>query len=277
MPGRDPVAIGSRLPYLNFRMTLLDRLFGTPAPATESVQPPAAVPDGQRVYAIGDVHGRRDLLDDLLGQIGKDDKARGKARTTLIFLGDLIDRGPNSRQVIERTTRLAASGEDVRFILGNHEEAFLAALDGREGAMRFFLRVGGIETLKSYGLAEDALFDTPEQVTELALAGIPPGHRAFIAGFEEKIMIGDYLFVHAGIRPGVPIVEQTGTDLRWIREPFLDHRGAHPHVIVHGHTISTEVDDRGNRIGIDTGAYHSGRLTALGLEGTDRWLLQTGP
>ena len=254
-------------------MTLLDRLFGSPANEAERTP---MLPAGQRVYAIGDVHGRRDLLDELLDLIAQDEQARAPADTCLIFLGDLIDRGPNSRQVIERATRLTATGKRVRFILGNHEEAFLAALDGREGAMRFFLRVGGVETLTSYGISEEKLFDTPEAVTELALERVPAGHRVFIAGFEEKIEIGDYLFVHAGIRPGVPIEEQTGTDLRWIREPFLDHGDAHPRMIVHGHTISAAVEERSNRIGIDTGAYNSGQLTALGLEGDRRWLLQTG-
>ena len=255
-------------------MTLLGRLFGSPAAIPEMAS--ASVPDGQRVYAIGDIHGRRDLLDELIEAIDRDAAARGDAQTSLIFLGDLIDRGPDSRAVIERAMALAEASDAVRFIFGNHEEAFLAALHRREEAMRFFLRIGGAETLKSYGVTDAELLDTPEAITALARERVPPEHREFIAAFEDKVVIGDYLFVHAGIRPGVPIDYQAETDLRWIREPFLDHGGRHPHVVVHGHTISDEVEDKGNRIGIDTGAYESGRLTALGLEGERRWLLATG-
>ena len=253
--------------------SLLRRLFRSP----EAPPPPAArVPEGRRVYAIGDVHGRLDLLDQLLAMIDADEYARGPAETTLVFLGDLIDRGPDSRGVVERALRIAEGDGDVRFLMGNHEEVFLAAMDGREGAMRFFVRIGGAETLESYGFNENELFETSEAMQALAEARIPAEHRTFIAGFEDRIEVGDYLFVHAGIRPGVPIDEQTGGDLRWIREPFLDHAGPHDRVIVHGHTIRPEVEDKGCRIGIDTGAYHSGRLTALGLEGGRRWLLATG-
>lgn len=246
------------------------------APA-EAPAPPATVPPGTRVYAIGDVHGRLDLLDRLLTAIDADDAARGPAETLLVFLGDLIDRGPDSAGVVARAMALAASGRAVRFIKGNHEEVFLAALAGREGTMRFFLRIGGEETLASYDIAGDEFRDADhDELTALAQARVPEAHWAFLDGFEDQVEVGDYLFVHAGVRPGVPLAEQDPADLRWIREPFLAHEGGHGRVIVHGHTIAPEVEERGNRIGIDTGAYASDRLTALGLEGGARWLLDTG-
>jgi serine/threonine protein phosphatase 1 len=241
-----------------------------PAPAA------ALVPQGTRVYAIGDIHGRLDLLDDLLFRIEADDRARGGAETQLIFLGDLIDRGPNSAGVVQRALELEQSGRPVRFLMGNHEEVFLKALDGSLEALRFFIKIGGRATILSYGFDEGEYgrlhFD--ELLPEL-IARVPSEHVAFLKRFEDRIAIGDYLFVHAGIRPRVPIEEQVGGDLRWIRSEFLDFRGDHGAVVVHGHTITDTVEERANRIGIDTGAFASGRLTALGLEGAERWYLAT--
>jgi len=241
--------------------------------------PPAfrpVVPEGRRVYAIGDIHGRRDLLDRLLAQIDADDAARGPAETTLIFLGDLIDRGPDSRGVVERAMALKASGGDVRFLMGNHEEVFLQSFEGDEGVMRFFLRIGGEQTLNSYGIHGEEFRDANfEELIALARTRVPIEHCLFLAAFENAIEIGDYLFVHAGIRPGVAVAEQSTRDLRWIRGDFLNHEGAHEHVVVHGHTIYETVIERENRIGIDTGAYESDVLTALALEGDERWFLDT--
>jgi serine/threonine protein phosphatase 1 len=234
----------------------------------------SAIPHGRRVYAIGDVHGRLDLLDDLLERIAIDDRDRGQADTQILFLGDLLDRGPQSREVVDRAMALVEGGIPVRFLMGNHEEVLLTALEGREGAMRFFIRIGGDKTLHSYGITgteyRDASF---EDLVELARQRIPAEHIAFLASFEDQVEIGDYLFVHAGIRPGVPFEEQKPSDLRWIREEFLGHPGDHGRIIVHGHTVTEAVEERHNRIGIDTGAYASGRLTALGLEGSERWYL----
>lgn len=238
--------------------------------------PPAAIPAGQRIYAIGDVHGRRDLLDDLLFRIDADDRARGAADSQLIFLGDLVDRGPDSAGVVERVRTLAASGRKVRVLMGNHEEVFLKALTGSGEALRFFVRIGGRATILSYGIGEDEYnaLDFDELAARLAEI-VPAAHADFIGGFEDRIVIGDYLFVHAGIRPRVPLDAQQGGDLRWIRGDFLDYRGDHGHIVVHGHSITDTVDEQPNRIGIDTGAYRSGRLTALGLEGTGRWFIHT--
>ena len=233
------------------------------------------VPDGVRVYAIGDIHGRLDLLDRLLGMIDEDDASRGPARSELIFLGDLVDRGPDSVGVIERVMALSATGR-VRYLMGNHEEVFLRAVGGDLRALRFLVRIGGRETLLSYGVSEEEYraldFD---ELMVLLQAKVPPSHVAFLSAFENMIEVGDYLFVHAGLRPGVAVEDQKTSDLCWIRDDFLSHRDSFGKMVVHGHSITEEIDERPNRIGIDTGAFASGRLTAIGLESDQRWYLST--
>lgn len=238
---------------------------------------PAEIPAGRRVYAVGDIHGRADLLEELIGLIESDERARGPAETTVIFLGDIVDRGPASAAVIARLIELATTRPDVRFLLGNHEEIFLGALDGEPKALRLFCRIGGRETVLSYGMAaaEYERLDYEELVHRLTDL-VPAAHRDFLSGFEDMIVIGDYAFVHAGVRPDTPLDQQRTSDLRWIRDPFLDHRATLEKTIVHGHTMTDEIEQRGHRIGIDTGAYASGRLTALGMEGAETWTLQTG-
>lgn len=229
-----------------------------------------------RVYAVGDIHGRLDLLDALLAQIESDDAGRPTAESILIFLGDLIDRGPDSAGVVQRLMDLARHADSVRFLLGNHEEVFLKALSGDQKALPFFVRIGGKPTILSYGVSEQEYrqSDFPA-LLELMRARVPAAHIEFLSAFEDMIILGDYAFVHAGIRPGVQLADQSPPALRWIREEFLDHDEALEKIIVHGHTIRDEVEERICRIGIDTGAYASGKLTAMGFEGTERWILQT--
>jgi serine/threonine protein phosphatase 1 len=236
----------------------------------------AAIPEGRRIYAIGDVHGRNDLLLQLLEKIVKDDGERGGAESEIIFLGDLVDRGPDSAGVIETAMRLKAAAGNVRFLMGNHEEVYLAAATGDEKSVRFFNRIGGRETILSYEISmkEYIELDMPQLAQRIPTL-FPQEHIDFISGFEDQIIIGDYAFVHAGIRPGVPLSEQRKKDLRWIREEFLSAQEAHEKVIVYGHTISDDVVEAGNRIGIDTGAYYSDKLTALVLQGTERRYLDT--
>jgi serine/threonine protein phosphatase 1 len=255
--------------------TMLGRLFKKAAGARPIDS--AKVPEGMRVYAIGDIHGRNDLLKNLLAQIEADDRARGASNTQIIFLGDLVDRGPDSAGVIETALALRNSGTNVRFLLGNHEEVFLAACRKRdEKTLRYFLRIGGDATLLSYPITRaEYLAMSHAELAERLETLVPEAHLAFLEGFEDSIVIGDYAFVHAGIRPGVLIFDQKRSDLRWIREEFTGHRGDLEKVVVYGHTIYPEVEERGSRIGIDTGAYDSGKLTALGLEGGERWYLQT--
>jgi serine/threonine protein phosphatase 1 len=248
------------------------RLFKKAPPAR-----PASIPAGERVYAIGDIHGRADLFDQLLAQIRADDAERGPARTTIILLGDLVDRGPDSRGVIERAMALQAElGERLRWLVGNHEEVFLRALHGDPKVVRYFVRIGGEPTILSYDIDPDRYraMDFDELAAVLPQL-VPPEQAAFLDAGEDRIVIGDYLFVHAGIRPGINVDGQQLSDLRWIREEFLSDSRDHGHIVVHGHTITDAPEDRGNRIGIDTGAYASGCLTALGLDGQQRWYLST--
>ena len=235
------------------------------------------VPDGMRVYAIGDIHGRLDLLDGLLANIAADDEARARGvETHYVFLGDLIDRGPASKGVVERLIAFAGERRNVRFLMGNHEQVFLRAMAGDRRALRFLIRIGGRETLLSYGITEEdyrALdFD---ELAALAAEKVPPAHLAFLGSFENWIVLGDYLFVHAGLRPGVTLEEQDHGDLYWIRDEFLSHRESFGRIVVHGHSLTEDIDVRSNRIGIDTGAFATGRLTAIGLEGEERWFLST--
>ena len=251
-------------------MKALTRLFGASAPARKP-----AVPAGYRLYAIGDVHGRDDLLAELLAAIEADSDRRGPAKLVLVFLGDLIDRGASSREVIERLRAYCPTGARIVFLAGNHEEVLLRILDGEAGLIPDWLRFGGAECLRSYGADPDGLRKlAPEQAVAAIRSAIPAAHVDFLRSFDDTFRAGDYLFVHAGIRPGIPLAEQAPSDLRWIREPFLTDRAEHGFLVVHGHTIREAVDERVNRIGIDTGAYRYGVLTAIGLEGSERWFLQ---
>ena len=236
---------------------------------------PPALPEGRRIYAIGDVHGRADLLDDLLARIAADTMTRGPADTDVILLGDLIDRGPDSAGVVERAMT-PPSWARLLVLKGNHEDAMLAALDGDRDMCRLWLRNGGPEALASWGVAEAIIADgTLGEVTEAARRAIPVHQLAFLSQAPHSILIGNYYFTHAGVRPGVALDNQQPNDLLWIREEFLKSRSDHGAVVVHGHSIALEVEERPNRIGLDTGAYATGRLTALCLQDKDRWFLQT--
>ena len=246
----------------------LRTLFG-PAPSG----PLSAIPPGERIYAVGDIHGRLDLFKAIVAAIEADDATCRPAQTTVILLGDLIDRGPDSAGVIA-AARALSQQQRVRILLGNHEEMLLRALDSDE-VLRHFLRFGGRETVLSY-LPDPEAYHRADLATARALmqAAIPDEDLEFIRAFEDSITIGDYLFVHAGVHPDTALGEQRTGDLRWIREPFLSHPGSFGPVVVHGHTITEHPVVRHNRIGLDTGAYRSGRLTALGLQGTQRWLIE---
>lgn len=248
---------------------------------TDETSPPRrargpSVPPGERVYAIGDVHGRLDLLETLLDWIDADDAMRRPARSTVVFLGDLIDRGPHSRQVIDHVIARDWRGRAVRHLQGNHEEVMLLALSGDLEGMRFWSRIGGEATLESYGVPRAVVSQgTAQDMVDALLPLVPRAHTAFLNKMEDRIAIGNYLFVHAGIRPGIAVEKQKVSDLRWIRDEFLAHEGDHGAVVVHGHTITDEVEEYPNRIGIDTGAFASGRLTALVLDGDERDYLAT--
>lgn len=238
--------------------------------------PPApAIPAGERVYAIGDVHGRLDLLLSLVAQIETDDARRAPALTTLIFVGDLIDRGPASAGVVRLVRELGVRSRfRVRLICGNHEEVLLLATRGNSRAMRNLVAIGGDATIRSYGIDDaEAAAGSFSDLARLLRQRIPRADLDLLDGAEDLITIGDYAFVHAGIRPGIPLDEQHPADLRWIRREFLDSDRDHGKVIVHGHTIAPDIEERHNRLGIDTGAFGSGRLSAIGLEASHRWHL----
>ena len=249
-------------------------LFGWRRKAEPPPRPPAAIPPGQRVYAIGDVHGRFDLLQDLIARVQVDNETRGPAETHVVMLGDLIDRGPQSREVIDYFLKGPPRFALWHYIQGNHEEMLLKLIDEPDAeAIPHFLRYGGRETFESYD-APQIVLDIPDRYTPDTLPFyVPETHREFMRAMHDGVQFGDYFFTHAGIRPGVPLGEQERQDLRWIRREFLDSDADHGAIVVHGHTVFDEAEIRPNRIGIDTGAYRTGRLTALGLEGTEQWLI----
>lgn len=227
----------------------------------------AAIPDGKRIYAIGDIHGRADMLDDLLAQIDEDIGDHEQAQ--LIFLGDYIDRGLDSRGVIDRLLAVREERPDSVFLKGNHEAIMLEFLADPED-LPHWLDWGGEETLESYGV--DPVGRSPEQLADDMQAALPKAHWRFLTKLSLTHIEGDYLFVHAGVRPGAALEDQTETDLLWIRKRF---HNAGPderpdYVVVYGHTPVDKPEDAGWRIAIDTGACYGGMLTALVLEGSTR-------
>jgi serine/threonine protein phosphatase 1 len=233
--------------------------------------------EGARAYAIGDIHGRLDLLEAMLERIAEEEGKRPRCPTYLVFLGDLIDRGADSAGVIERLRTINWNYIKPVFILGNHEEMMLRVLGSEPGLAHDWLSHGGYECAQSYGVQVGRLAAlSPEEVAEILRKHIPEEDVAFLQQFADSFRFGDYLFVHAGIRPGVPIERQTTQDLRWIREGFLNVERDDGLVVVHGHTISEEPEENSGRIGIDTGAYMGGPLTALLIEGDVKAFLAVG-
>jgi serine/threonine protein phosphatase 1 len=232
------------------------------------------LPDGRRCYAIGDVHGRLDLLRIALAAVRSDLVAHPIGRAFLVMLGDVIDRGPSSREVVELLRTADWSGITPVFLLGNHEEALLAAYDGDLAALQSWTGFGGAETAQSYGVPSVLLLrDDWQGYWQAVRAAIPAEHIDFLRGFYDQFALGDYLFVHAGVRPGTPVDRQDPRDLRWIRDEFLRSRDDFGKVVVHGHTVSEAPEFLPNRIGIDTGAYRTGMLTVLRLEGDEQRIL----
>ena len=230
--------------------------------------------EGCRAYAVGDIHGRLDLLNLLLAEIEADIASRTARKNFIIFLGDFVDRGPESAGVIERLRTYRHPDARLIFLGGNHEEVLLNILAGQRGVLPSWLKFGGAECAESYGIDVQELGRTHEDAAiEMVRTAVPREHREFLESLADTFRFGDYLFVHAGIRPGVAVDEQSRKDLRWIRDPFLSDAKEHGFVVVHGHTIVQSVEEKPNRIAIDTGAYHSGVLTALAIEDQQRWFL----
>ncbi len=240
---------------------------------------PALAPPGTRLYAVGDVHGRCDLLERLLGTIQRDAQRSRAARRVIVFLGDYVDRGSQSRDVVE----LLCAGPPAtpqwagfRWVClrGNHEDAMLSFLDDLSAGPSW-LANGGLATIESY--ADTAWLDIDDlpALQVLLRRSLPDEHRAFLENLAYRHVEGDYYLVHAGVRPGVDLESQRPQDLMWIRNEFLSSDADHGKLVVHGHTIAAAPQVRPNRIGIDTGAYYSGRLTALVIEGAEKSFLST--
>ena len=234
-----------------------------------------ALPEGVRIYAIGDIHGCLDLLDGLLAQIQHDISSRPAVRPILVFLGDYIDRGPSSRGTIDRLVVLAESNEAV-FLKGNHEQIAINCLRDR-GLFERWMRLGGLQTLTSYGIQPDGYSDD-EQIVRLQAAfhdALPQHHFRFFRDLQNSFSCGDFFFAHAGVKPGVALSQQKENDLLWIRQEFLSCNDDFGKIVVHGHTPARDVEVTSNRIDVDTGAFATGRLTCLVIDETTLSVIDT--
>ncbi len=226
-----------------------------------------SLPEGVRIYAIGDVHGRADLLGQLLSRIEAHIIAHPTPRPVHVLIGDYIDRGPRSREVLDLLINCSQSREMI-FLRGNHD-VFIRDFIRKPALLRDWSKIGGLETLMSYGLQPpiNADADTQKALAVALYSALPARHRAFLNKLVSSFTCGGYFFAHAGVRPGIPLAKQHDDDLLWIRDDFLLHEEDFGKIVVHGHTPVREIDIRPNRINIDTGAYVTGRLSCLILEG----------
>ena len=228
-----------------------------------------------RIYAIGDIHGRLDLLNELLARISSDIALRPTARPLYVFLGDYIDRGSASRETIDRLIEHGKTHESV-FLKGNHELIAIKCLSDR-GLFDQWLRLGGLETLVSYGVPAETLANG-KQIAELQSAfhgALPQAHFRFFRDLKNSFECGDFFFAHAGVKPNVELSRQKENDLLWIRGEFLTSKDDFGKIVVHGHTPTREIEVGPNRINIDTGAFATGRLSCLVLEGEELTVIDT--
>jgi serine/threonine protein phosphatase 1 len=233
---------------------------------SEVLKDPPRVPAGRRVYAIGDVHGRADLLAELFMRIDNDLRSRPRVSSVQVFLGDYIDRGPNSREVIDLLIERQQNHKTM-FLKGNHEDCVLRLLSDPTEFSEWKM-IGGLSTAMSYGVTPTGHHDpqTHPRIATAVAAAMPDRHHRFLRSLALSVTLGDFFFVHAGVRPGISLAAQAPRDLLWIRDDFLLHEDDFGKVVVHGHTPTREPEIRANRINIDTGAYATGRLTCLVLE-----------
>jgi serine/threonine protein phosphatase 1 len=244
-----------------------------PDQARHHIQPGRLRP-GLRVYAVGDIHGRFDLLEALYSKI-RDDLAESRpARSIEIFIGDYVDRGPQSREVIEFLSASSPACDERICLSGNHEDLLLAAL-ADPAAIDTWLFNGGVETILSYcGPSRGALESMTLLEARIAFAAaLPENHLRFFTELRRMETLDGYVFVHAGVNPARPLENQNPEDLLWIRKPFLSSDADFGRIVVHGHTPANSPEVRRNRINIDTGAFYTGRLTCLVLEGDSRRFL----
>ncbi len=239
--------------------------------------PTYAMPEGEIVYAIGDVHGCFEAMKDLLLKIKQDRAQRSEAKSTIVFLGDLIDRGPASKEVLEFLIRFKPSWSNVAYLRGNHEEVMLDVLNGNISAMRSWFEFGGKECARSYGVTNlGQLHINPDHIMMALQRNVPAAHLTFMDSFSDAFAFGDYLLVHAGIKPKVSIEDQSPHDMRWIRSSFLDYKKPHPVKVVHGHSVVDDgPENHSNRIAVDTGAHKGRPLTAVRLCAGEEVFLQS--
>jgi serine/threonine protein phosphatase 1 len=233
------------------------------------------LPAGLRIYAVGDIHGRLDLLNKLLARTNADIALRPTVRPVYVFLGDYIDRGPSSRETIDRLIEHSETHESL-FLKGNHEQIALKCLSDR-ALFDQWLRLGGLETLVSYGVHPETLANG-KQIVELQSAlhsALPQTHFRFFRDLQSSFACGDFFFAHAGVKPNVELSHQKESDLLWIRGEFLSSNDDFGKIIVHGHTPTSEIEVGLNRINIDTGAFATGRLTCLVLESESLSVIDT--
>lgn len=225
------------------------------------------LPKGHRVYAIGDIHGRLDLLLELIDTINQDMSAEPKTQNTIVFLGDYVDRGPDSAGVVDYLSKLSIPEVECVFLMGNHEK-YVMDLTTLSVPYETWLQNGGSATLRSYSIDVDPEngLQNPLAIQEALKTAIPRHHWDFFESLKTSWQKGSVFFVHAGIDPARPLDQQRGQDLIWIREKFLHSERDHGALIVHGHTPHYEPEVRRNRINVDTGAWQSDYLTALALE-----------
>ncbi len=255
-------------------------MHATEAVNGQSIRMPR-VPEGVLVYAIGDIHGRADLLEKMHAAIVKDALDVRCQRKVVVYLGDYIDRGAQSKKVVDVLVDKPLAGFERYHLMGNHEAFLLEFLQDVEAGPGWFFN-GGVATLASYGVkigrTDELTMDTLQRIQDEFKRKLPNTHSNFYRQLDFTRTEGDYFFVHAGIRPGVPLDNQTDEDMLWIREEFLGSDDDFGKIVVHGHTITWEPEIKPNRIGIDTGAFASGVLTALVLEGREQdFLTVTGP
>ena len=244
----------------------------TPAPAASP-----RGPVGERAYVVGDVHGCLDQMTELLARIEADNARRDEAQTHIVFLGDVIDRGPHSRKVVDWLIGYDPDFAQLHFLMGNHEEVFLDALAGNTKLVPMWFDMGGLECARSYGVEElGDVYSAPEAILEQLKDRVPQAHIDFLGRFEDYYVFGDFLCVHAGIKPKVPLSAQSSKDLRWIREPFLQFRRPHEYVVVHGHTVVGEPQIHRNRIAVDRGVYETGHLSCLMIEEDEHVFISVG-
>ena len=245
-------------------------LFGRKTPLPGS--PNGRIPEGRLVVAVGDTHGRLDLLEQLWPQISDVARLSSARQRTLVFLGDFVDRGLQSRELVERLLT-GFAGFDAVFLKGNHDETLLQFLDDPKLG-EVWRNFGGLETLRSYGVEHKPGGDWAQTRAEF-VERLPATHLDFFRSLQLHYVCGDYLFVHAGVRPGLLLEHQSEQDLLWIRDEFLNSTMSFGRIVVHGHTPERQPVVRANRVGIDTGAYMTGVLTALVLEGREQRFLST--